>query len=68
MNEDIIFRYFPEMSAEQRERIAMLGPLYSGWNTKINVVSRKDMDNLYLHHVLHSLAIVKFIRSPPLNP
>ena len=68
MDEDIIFRYFPEMSAEQRERIAMLGPLYSGWNTKINVVSRKDMDNLYLHHVLHSLAIVKFIRSHGMKP
>ena len=54
MNEDIIFRYFPEMDGRQRERMAMLGPLYSEWNSRINVISRKDMDNLYIHHVLHS--------------
>ena len=68
MNEDIIFRYFPEMDGRQRERIAMLGPLYSEWNSRINVISRKDMDNLYIHHVLHSLALVRFIKSSGLRP
>ena len=68
MNEDIIFRYFPEMDGRQRERMAMLGPLYSEWNSRINVISRKDMDNLYIHHVLHSMALVRFIRSSGLRP
>ena len=68
MNEDIIFRYFPEMDGRQRERMAMLGPLYSEWNSRINVISRKDMDNLYIHHVLHSLALARFIKSSGLRP
>lgn len=54
--------YFPELTAEQKERFARLGDLYREWNSKINVISRKDIDDLYIHHVLHSLAIAKVIR------
>ena len=55
-----ILRYFT-LTDRQREQFAALGDLYRDWNEKINVVSRKDIDNLYLHHVLHSLAIAKFL-------
>jgi 16S rRNA (guanine527-N7)-methyltransferase len=57
--------YFPEFTAHQFDQLAKLGPLYRDWNEKINVISRKDIDQLYLHHVLHSLAIAKFIRFKP---
>lgn len=60
MNE--ILKYFPHITEEQRLQFEMLEPLYSEWNSKINVISRKDIDNIYLHHVLHSLAIAKDIR------
>ena len=61
MNE--VFKYFPELEETPfRERIAALGDLYRDWNSKINVISRKDIDNLYTHHVLHALSILKFIR------
>ena len=56
---DIILKYFPELTERQREQFAALLPLYEEWNAKINVISRKDMDNFYEHHVLHSLAIAK---------
>lgn len=56
-----ILKYFPSLTDTQRERFAALGDLYSDWNSKINVISRKDIDNLYTHHVLHSLAIAKFL-------
>lgn len=56
-----ILRYFPELSEEQRRQIAALDALYRDWNAKINVISRKDIDNLYEHHVLHSMAIAKII-------
>jgi 16S rRNA (guanine527-N7)-methyltransferase len=56
-----ILKYFPGLSAIQRERLARLFSLYREWNEKINVVSRKDIDMLYLHHVLHSLAIARVI-------
>lgn len=59
MNE--ILKYFPDLSPEQIERFTALGRLYPEWNDKINVISRKDIDNLYTHHILHSLAIAKFI-------
>ena len=59
MNE--ILKYFPDLSPEQIERFTALGQLYPEWNDKINVISRKDIDNLYTHHILHSLAIAKFI-------
>ncbi|GAB6975311.1 16S rRNA (guanine(527)-N(7))-methyltransferase RsmG [Prevotella falsenii] len=58
---DVITKYFPEITARQREQFAALYDLYVDWNAKINVVSRKDITNLYEHHVLHSLAIAKFI-------
>lgn len=54
---EIVTRYFSDFSAVQIEQLAALKGLYEEWNTKINVISRKDMDNFYEHHVLHSLAI-----------
>lgn len=57
-----IYGYFPELDAVQRERLAALYGLYADWNAKINVVSRKDFDQLYVRHVLHSLAIAKVCR------
>ena len=54
-----IIKYFPHLSERQREQYAALMELYRDWNAKINVISRKDIDNLYEHHVLHSLAIAK---------
>ncbi len=62
---DIILRYFPDLTARQKEQYAMLGALYSEWNDKINVISRKDIDNLYERHVLHSLAIAKYVSFRP---
>lgn len=61
----IIDKYFPSLSAKQKEQIDALFDLYSDWNSRINVISRKDIDNLYLHHVLHSLAIAKYISFQP---
>lgn len=55
----IIERYFDSLSERQREQFAMLGEVYAEWNAKINVISRKDMEHIYLHHILHSLAIAK---------
>lgn len=57
----IIEKYFKELSERQREQLAKLDELYRDWNSKINVISRKDIDNLYEHHVLHSMAIGKLI-------
>ena len=59
---ELILKYFPDLTAEQRERFAALYDLYAAWNARINVVSRKDFDQLYLRHVLHSLAIAKVCR------
>lgn len=58
---DILLKYFPKLSEEQKEKFAALYDLYYDWNAKINVISRKDIENLYIHHVLHSLAIAKLI-------
>ena len=55
-----ILKYFPNLTETQRKQLERLDALYRDWNSKINVISRKDIDNLYLHHVLHSLAIAKF--------
>lgn len=55
----VIFRYFPGLSPRQQQQFAGLGSLYKEWNEKINVISRKDIDNLYVNHVLHSLGIAK---------
>lgn len=59
---EIIKKYFPHLTHRQEEQIAALDVLYHDWNAKINVVSRKDIDNLYEHHILHSLAIACRIR------
>ena len=56
-----IFTYFPELSLQQKERLEALYPLYQEWNEKINVVSRKDIENIYIRHVLHSLTIAKVV-------
>lgn len=55
----VIFNYFPNLTVVQRKQFEALGGLYREWNEKINVVSRKDVDNLYVNHVLHSLGIAK---------
>ena len=60
-----ITRYFPELDEAQRRRFEALGALYADWNAKINVISRRDIDNLYIHHVLHSLSIERMIRFRP---
>jgi 16S rRNA (guanine527-N7)-methyltransferase len=58
---DIILKYFPNLSITQKSQFEALGPLYEEWNAKINVISRKDIENLYQNHILHSLAIAKYI-------
>lgn len=58
---ELIKKYFPHLSAKQIEHFTALDALYHDWNSKINVISRKDIDNLYEHHILHSLAIAKYI-------
>ncbi len=60
-----INKYFPKLTERQREQFAALYELYADWNAKINVISRKDIENLYEHHVLHSLAIAKAITFRP---
>ena len=62
---DIIQKYFPKLSEKQRGQFAAMSDLYNDWNSKINVISRKDIGALYEHHVLHSLAIAKAIRFRP---
>lgn len=60
MKSEIILKYFPEINDSQFDRINRLYDLYFEWNEKVNVISRTDIDNIYLHHVLHSLSILKF--------
>ncbi|MEJ6547261.1 MAG: 16S rRNA (guanine(527)-N(7))-methyltransferase RsmG [Flavobacteriaceae bacterium] len=62
MNANLIYKHFPNLSEKQQEQFEALADLYADWNLKINVVSRKDIEELYLRHVLHSLAIAKFIK------
>lgn len=62
---EIILKYFPNLTEEQRRQFAALYYLYLDWNAKINVISRKDIENLYEHHVLHSLGIAKAIDFKP---
>lgn len=62
---DIILKYFPNLAEDQKNQFAALYDLYTDWNSKINVISRKDIGNLYEHHVLHSLAIAKVISFRP---
>jgi 16S rRNA (guanine527-N7)-methyltransferase len=59
VDSSIIHEYFPNLTEKQKLQFDQLGPLYKDWNSKINVVSRKDIDELYIHHVLHSMAIAK---------
>lgn len=61
----LVYDHFKDLSERQREQFAALDALYHDWNAKINVISRKDIDNLYPHHVLHSLGIAKVIRFRP---
>ena len=65
MPADIILKYFPDLTDRQQEQFEALDTLYNDWNAKINVISRKDIDQLYEHHVLHSLAIAKAVRFRP---
>jgi 16S rRNA (guanine527-N7)-methyltransferase len=65
MTTTIIEKYFPQLSEEQQRQFDALDALYRDWNAKINVISRKDIDNLYEHHVLHSLAIAKVVNFRP---
>ena len=65
MPADIILKYFPDLTDCQQEQFEALDTLYHDWNAKINVISRKDVDQLYEHHVLHSLAIAKAVRFRP---
>lgn len=58
---EIITKYFPNLSPKQLEQFSALGELYADWNSKINVISRKDIDNLYERHILHSLGICKML-------
>ena len=62
---DIILKYFPDLTEQQKEKFARLKPLYEEWNEKINVISRKDMEHFYEKHVLHSLAIAKVMVFQP---
>lgn len=62
---ELILKYFPDLTEKQKEQFAALYDLYLDWNSKINVISRKDIENLYEHHVLHSLGIAKVICFKP---
>lgn len=62
---ELILKYFPNITQKQKEQFAALYDLYIDWNSKINVISRKDIENLYEHHVLHSLGIAKFVNFKP---
>lgn len=62
---ETLTKYFPQLTARQIEQFEQLGTLYPEWNEKINVISRKDIDNLYLHHIVHSLAIARFMTPVP---
>ena len=64
---ELIKKYFPHLTDKQFEQFELMLPLYDTWNKKINVISRKDIDNFYEHHVLHSLAIAKFIQYQPVS-
>lgn len=62
---EIIDKYFPELNPTQRQQMEALGDLYAEWNSKINLISRKDIEHLYEHHILHSLGICKMIHFKP---
>lgn len=62
---DELLKYFPELTAQQRRQFDIIGRDYPIWNERINVISRKDIDSLYEHHILHSLSIAKFLTPSP---
>ena len=64
-NADLLFHYFPRLTASQKNQYLQLADLYKDWNEKINVISRKDIDNLYINHVLHSLGIAQVVSFKP---
>ncbi|MBR9832495.1 16S rRNA (guanine(527)-N(7))-methyltransferase RsmG [Acidiluteibacter ferrifornacis] len=65
MNTEIITKYFPNLSEVQKQQFSDLQALYEEWNAQINVISRKDMDELYIRHILHALGIAKVIQFKP---
>jgi 16S rRNA (guanine527-N7)-methyltransferase len=65
MDSEIIYRYFPNLTSWQKNKFDALAEIYASWNDKINVISRKDIEHLYEHHVLYSLSIAKFIQFTP---
>lgn len=65
MTSELISHYFPDLTPTQKDRFGQLKELYGFWNSRINLISRKDIDRLYLHHILHSLAIAKVISFLP---
>jgi 16S rRNA (guanine527-N7)-methyltransferase len=64
-NADVLFRYFPQLTESQKNQYQKLQGLYQEWNDKINVISRKDIDNLYVNHVLHSMGIARAVSFKP---
>lgn len=64
-NPDLVFKYFPRLSDNQADQFNRLGPLYASWNQSINLISRKDIESLYERHILHSMAIARFIEFKP---
>ena len=62
---DTILKYFPNLSPLQIDQLSQLGDLYADWNSKINVVSRKDIENIYPHHILHSMGLAKVFQFKP---
>lgn len=64
-NSEVVYKYFPNLTEVQKKQFDMLEDCYRDWNAKINVISRKDVDSLYMRHVLHSLAIAKYVEFKP---
>ena len=62
---DSLLKYFPSLPKDKKEKLFALKPIYERWNRMINVISRKDMDNFFVHHVLHSLSVAKRISFIP---
>ena len=62
---ELIKQYFPELSSHQLDQFGVMMRAYPEWNAKINVISRKDIDNLEINHILHSLALAKFVKFTP---
>ncbi|KUK56891.1 MAG: Ribosomal RNA small subunit methyltransferase G, partial [Bacteroidetes bacterium 38_7] len=62
---ELILKYFPSLNEKQLQQLGMLNELYSYWNNRINVISRKDIEHMEMHHILHSLSIARIIRFKP---